>query len=146
MIRLLLARGAAGVPPPRPVEFGPGFALPRSPNAHLLAPPGVALPAHGRFGPWPVAAERLWKVLQAVAAEQPRTFPLAAWPERRQAQWVARTRWLNFPDIVAAQVREMPAGAGLILYSRSLIGWSDLGVNAARLAAWRAAIERRLAE
>ncbi|MCS6931998.1 MAG: DUF1499 domain-containing protein [Acetobacteraceae bacterium] len=144
MIGLLLSRGADGVPAPAPVEFGPGFVLPRSPNAHLLAPPGLDLPAHGRFGPWPVAPARVWEALLEAAAEQPRTYPLAAWPERLQAQWVARTRLMNFPDIVVGQVTEGPAGSGLVLYSRSLLGWSDLGANAARLAAWRRAVEGRL--
>lgn len=144
MIGLLLSRGASGVPAPTPVEFGPGFRLLPSPNTHLLAPPGMDLPAHGRFGPWPTPRETMWSALQEAAAEQPRTFPLAAWPERLQAQWVARTRLMNFPDIVVGQVVEVPGGTGLVLYSRSLLGWSDLGANAARLAAWRAAVERRL--
>ena len=144
MIGLLLSRGASGVPAPAPVEFGPGFRLPPSPNTHLLAPPGMDLPAHGRFGPWAVPREAVWAALKQAAAEQPRTFPLAEWPERLQAQWVARTRLMNFPDIVVGQVVEAEGGAGLVLYSRSLLGWSDLGANAARLAAWRAAVERRL--
>jgi hypothetical protein len=144
MIGLLLARGAAGVPAPSPVAFDEGFALPPSPNTRLLAPPGAALPAHERFGPWPVPPGRLWQAVQEAAAAQPRTFPLASWPELRQAQWVARTRLMNFPDIVVAQVLAGEGTSGLVLYSRSLLGWSDLGANAARLTAWRAEIERRL--
>jgi uncharacterized protein (DUF1499 family) len=51
---------------------------------------------------------------------------------------------MNYPDLVNAEVIERPEGCGLFLYSRSLIGWSDLGVNAARVAAWRAAFEALL--
>jgi hypothetical protein len=149
MIRLLLARGAEGLPPPTPIAFDRGFGLPASPNACLLAPPGASLPAHGRIGPWPVSAERLWDVVQEVAAAEPRCVPLASWPARRQAQWVVRSRLMNYPDIVVAEVMAATGdGAGLshglVLYSRSLVGWSDLGVNAGRLARWRAEIERRL--
>lgn len=145
MIGMLLGLGAAGVPPPPPIAFDEGFALPPSPNTHLLAPPGAALPAHERFGPWPVPPERLWQVVHEVASAQPRTFALASWPELRQSQWVARTRLMNYPDIVVAQVVAGEGSGGLILYSRSLLGWSDLGANAARLAEWRAELERRLA-
>ena len=145
MIGMLLGRGAAGVPPPSPIAFDEGFRLPRSPNTHLLAPPGAPLPAHGRFGPWPAPPERLWQLVHEVAASQPRVFPLASWPDLRQAQWVARTRLMNYPDIVVAQVVAGEGSSGLILYSRSLLGWSDLGANAARLAEWRAEIKRRLA-
>ena len=145
MIGMLLGRGAAGVPPASPVAFDARFALPPSPNTRLLAPPGAALPAHGRIGPWPVGPDRLWQAVHEVAAAEPRTFPLGSWPELRQAQWVARSRLMNYPDIVVAQIVPEGAATGLILYSRSLVGWSDLGVNAARLEAWRAAIEQRLA-
>jgi hypothetical protein len=151
MIRLLLARGAEGLPSPTPIAFDQGFGLPPSPNTCLLAPAGASLPAHGRFGPWHVSAGRLWDMVQEVAAAEPRCFPLASWPDLRQAQWVVRSRLMNYPDIVVAQVMAMEAtgGAaalshGLVLYSRSLVGWSDLGVNAGRLARWRAGIERRL--
>jgi uncharacterized protein (DUF1499 family) len=57
---------------------------------------------------------------------------------RRQAQWVERTRLMNYPDIIAAEIRPAAAGAALLLYSRSLFGWSDLGVNRARMERWLA--------
>jgi uncharacterized protein (DUF1499 family) len=145
MIGLLLSRGAGGLQPARPVPFDAGFALPASPNTALLAPPGSPLPAHGRIGPWAVEPGRLWTVLAEVAAAQPRTFALASWPELLQAQWVARTPLMNYPDIIVGQVLPGDAGTGLVLYSRSLLGWSDLGANARRLAEWQAAIEQRLA-
>lgn len=55
--------------------------------------------------------------------------------------WVARSLIFNFPDIIWAQVR--PAGAGnseLLLYSRSLYGRSDFGVNRRRVETWLAAV------
>jgi len=42
--------------------------------------------------------------------------------------------------IVAEAVAGPQGGSGLFLYSRSLIGWSDLGVNRARIDRWLAAL------
>jgi uncharacterized protein (DUF1499 family) len=58
---------------------------------------------------------------------------------------VERSAVFNFPDVVAAEVVEDgPVGAGLFLYSRSLFGWSDLGVNRRRVQAWVEAFDAAL--
>ena len=62
----------------------------------------------------------------------------------RQAQWVARSALMNYPDIIVAEVVPGPEGAGLFLYSRSLFGWSDMGVNRKRVEAWLAALDAAL--
>jgi len=143
MIRLLLSRGAQGVPPPAPVDFAT-LTLPRSPNACLLTP--TAAPGAGQLhrDPFPDGPAEVMAAIRATAAAQPRTFPLADFPDRHQAQWLVRSRLMNFPDIVVAEVAPIAGGTGLWLYSRSLIGWSDLGVNRARVLAWLAGIEARL--
>lgn len=143
MIGLLFSRGAAGVPPPLPVDFAT-LALPPSPNTCLLTPstaPGVG---HLHRDPFPVSTDDAFAAIRATAAAQPRTFPLAEYPGRRQAQWVARTRLMNYPDIVVAEVAPAGDGTGLWLYSRSLLGWSDLGANRARVMAWLGEFEARL--
>ena len=73
-----------------------------------------------------------------------RTTPIGEWPDRRQAQWVERSALANFPDIIAAELHAAPGGAGLFLYSRSLFGWSDFGVNRRRVERWLAAFEAAL--
>jgi uncharacterized protein (DUF1499 family) len=84
-------------------------------------------------------------VLRRFGQRFPRTHRLAEWPERRQAQWVERSPRLNFPDVIAAELAEGPGGAaGLFLYSRSLFGWSDLGVNRRRVQAWIEAFDAAL--
>jgi len=142
--RALLGRGAHGLPAPRPLAFDAGFQLPPSPNTALAAPPGSPLPAHRRVAPYRASPAALFAALHRVAARRPRCTLLGEWPEQGQAQWVERTRWANFPDIIVAQVSPDPAGAALVLYSRSLFGWSDLGVNGRRLAAWLAALDAEL--
>jgi len=143
VLDLILGRGPRGLPAPQPVEF-PALRLPTSPNAHLAAPPGATNERHETVPLLPVSADAAWGVLRGLGDGMERVWKTAEWPELRQAQWVARTRWANFPDIVAGQVVEMPGGAGLFLYSRSLIGHSDFGVNARRIAAWRAAFDAAL--
>jgi len=138
----LFHRGAGGLPPPEPVEFAT-LVLPESPNTCLGAPAGFP-GAHLTLPPLPADAATAWAALHAVAAGQPRTTLLAEWPERHQAQWVVRSALANFPDIIAAEITAGPAGTGLFLYSRSLFGWSDFGVNRRRVEAWAAALDARL--
>jgi uncharacterized protein (DUF1499 family) len=144
MLRMMLGRGTGGMAPAVPVDFAT-LRLPASPNAHLAAPPGATNERHETIPLLPVAPEVAWQALRGLAAGMERVWKHGEWPERRQAQWVARSRWMNYPDLIDGQVVELPGGSGLFLYSRSLIGYSDLGVNKARIAAWRAAFDRALA-
>lgn len=139
----LFARGAGGLPPPEPVDFA-SLVLPRSPNACLAAPAGAHPGAQITTPPLPADAATAWPILRRLGGQFPRTFRFGEWPERRQAQWVVRSALFRFPDIVAAELVPGVAGAGLFLYSRSLFGWSDLGVNRRRVEAWLAALEAAL--
>jgi uncharacterized protein (DUF1499 family) len=143
MIGMLFSRGAAGVPAPAPVDFAT-LALPASPNTCLLTPTSAPGAGHLQRDPFPVTVDAAFDAIRAVAAGQPRTFALADYGDRRQAQWVARTRLMNYPDIVVAEVAPTGGGAGLWLYSRSLVGYSDLGANRARVMEWLADFENRL--
>lgn len=143
MIGLLFSRGADGVPPPAPVDFAT-LVLPASPNTCLLTPATAPGRGHLHRDPFPVTPQAAFAAIHAVAAAEPRCFPLAAYPDRLQAQWVVRSRLMNFPDIVVAEVAPSGDGTGLWLYSRSLLGRSDFGVNQARVLAWLAAFEDRL--
>ncbi len=53
-------------------------------------------------------------------------------------RYVARTAILRFPDTIDAEAIPGDGGTRLRLYSRSLLGKSDLGANAERLEGWRA--------
>jgi uncharacterized protein (DUF1499 family) len=134
--------GGGGLPPAEPLDFAT-LERPSSPNTCLGAPPGfpradLALP------PLPADGETAWRALLALGDRFPRTTRLAAWPEQQQAQWVVRSAVLNFPDIMVAEVTGGPAGSGLFLYSRSLFGYSDFGVNRRRVEAWAAALHAAL--
>jgi len=135
------ASGAGGLPTPTLLDMS-HLQRPASPNTALAAPAGTDPAADIVTPVFPVLPSRLYEAVIAVAAEQPRTFLAAAYPAERQAHFVARSAWFNFPDLITAQIGEAGRETStLVLYSRSVYGYSDLGVNRQRLNAWLAAIE-----
>jgi uncharacterized protein (DUF1499 family) len=134
----LFSRGAGGLPPAEPLDFA-ALVLPASPNACLGAPAGFPQ-AHLVLPPLPADADTAWAALRGLGERFPRTTKLGEWPEQRQAQWVVRSAVLNFPDIVVGEITGGPAGSGVFLFSRSLFGYADFGVNRRRVEAWTAAL------
>ena len=135
------AVGAHGLPMPPLLDFA-HLQRPASPNTALAAPAGTD-PAPDIVTPtFPVPAARLYSEILAVAAAQPRTFLAAEYRAERQVHFVARSALFNFPDQVTAQVTGTgPDSSSLTLYSRSVYGHSDLGVNRQRLVTWLAAVQ-----
>ncbi|HEY2621221.1 MAG TPA: DUF1499 domain-containing protein [Acetobacteraceae bacterium] len=134
------AYGAGGLPAPALLDLA-HIQRPASPNTALAAPAGAA-PTPDIVTPvFPVPPSRLYDAVIAVAADQPRTFLAAAYPAERQAHFVARSAWFNFPDLITAQIGDQGSETStLVLYSRSVYGYSDLGVNRQRLSTWLAAV------
>lgn len=66
---------------------------------------------------------------------------LAGAPEDGQMTWIARSRIWGFPDYITARVEPIEDGSTLHILSRLRFGRSDLGVNAARVNRWLAALE-----
>ena len=142
-IASLFSSGAGGLPPAEPLDFA-ALRLPASPNTCLAAPAGAHPQAQVVTPPLPVDAGSAWPVLRALGDGMDRVARYGEFPARRQAQWVARSALMNYPDIIVAEVVPRQDGAGLFLYSRSLFGWSDMGVNRKRVEAWLAALEAAL--
>jgi uncharacterized protein (DUF1499 family) len=136
--------GALGLPHPALMDMS-HIQRPASPNTALAAPTGTE-PAPDIVTPrYPVPAPRLYADVLAVAAAQPRTFLAADDPTAGQVHYVVRSALFNFPDLVTAQITAAgPDNSSLVLYSRSVYGYSDLGVNRARVTAWLAALDRTL--
>lgn len=112
-------------------------------NDALIAPadlcPGLARDAEPPV--FPVSAERLLAVIDQVALTEPGVARLPSPAD--QPRYLARTRLLRFPDLVEVRViARGRAASTLALYSRSLVGRKDFGVNRARLRRWLAAIAR----
>lgn len=135
---------ADGLPTP-PVMDVAHIVRPSSPNTALAAPQGFPPTPDIVTPPYKLPANRLFALIQDVAASQPRTYPAALYAEQLQVHYVARSAVFNFPDLIMVQVREDGADhSDLIIYSRSVYGESDLGVNRKRVESWIAALQTKL--
>lgn len=79
--------------------------------------------------------------LTRIALAEPGTKELDRGQRDRTARFVQYSRLMRFPDTIDVAV--FPAGdkATLAIYSRSLIGAKDFGVNRARVRRWLAALD-----
>lgn len=134
--------GAGGLAVPGPMAMQ-AIVRPASPNVALAAPAGFTPAPDIVTRPYDVAPEVLFAAVERVALAQPRTYAQARFADIRQAHFVARSALMNYPDLITVAVA---ADGGLILWSRSVYGWGDMGVNRARLAAWLAALDAELAK
>ena len=129
-----------GLPTP-PLTGTAQIVRPASPNTALAAPEGFNPPPDIVTPPFSMPADRMFALIQVVAQGQPRTYQAALYPDQFQAHYVVRSALFNFPDLVMVQVETNgPDRSGLIVYSRSVYGRSDLDVNRKRIEAWLATL------
>ena len=115
---------------------------PASPNAHVLRDGDGAdgPPAFLTAPPGSVA-----RALQAAVDAEPRVTRLAGAPSDGHVTYVQRSRLMGFPDAVSIRLDAAEGGGTRVtVFSRSRFGYSDAGVNAARVARWMAALEAAL--
>ena len=76
----------------------------------------------------------------AVALAHPRTTRLSGAPEEGRITYISRSALWGFPDYTT--VAAVPDGTAttLVIHARARFGRSDLGVNAARVGGWLAAL------
>ncbi len=136
--------GAAGVPPPPP-DLLSHLERPASPHSALAAPADFRPKPDIVLAPYAVPAGRLAGELREIALAAPRVYQLSASPDGLAMQFVARSKVANFPDLIVARISPLGEGdSSLVLYSYSLYGHSDFGVNEKRLREWIAALDQRL--
>jgi uncharacterized protein (DUF1499 family) len=135
---------AEGLPTP-PVMDISHIVRPARPNTALAAPAGFS-PAPDIVTPaYHLPPGTLFALARAVATGQPNTFQAALYPDQLQAHYVARSGVFNFPDLITVQVRqETPETSDLIIWSRSVYGETDFGVNRKRIQAWVGALDTKL--
>ena len=114
-----------------------------TPNDALVAPASHSPNARPDWEPklYALRPDELLARLRRVALAEPDTRELPGDPPRA-ARFLQHTRLMRFPDTIDAEV--LPVGENqstLALYSRSLIGRKDFGVNRARLTRWLAALD-----
>lgn len=74
---------------------------------------------------------------EAARKHSPRIQRVDDGSEPTRARYITRSNLMRYPDTAWLQTVKMPDGsAGIIAYSRSQLGYSDLGANKARLEMW----------
>ncbi|MEM9058876.1 MAG: DUF1499 domain-containing protein [Pseudomonadota bacterium] len=58
--------------------------------------------------------------------------------DEMHATYVQRSMVLGYPDYISVRAVEVEGGSALVIYSRSRFGYSDMGVNKARIDRWLA--------
>ena len=115
-----------------------------TPNDALVCPadhcPNAKPDAEAKI--YSTAPAELLARLRRIALGEPDTTELYCGPDcDRMARILQHTRLMRFPDTIDIAV--LPVGdnqSTLAIYSRSLIGRSDLGVNRARIERWLATL------
>jgi uncharacterized protein (DUF1499 family) len=115
-------------------------------NQYLLCPEGMcSTETDGTAPVFDVPADQLQVAWDEMVAEQPRTQVLRRDLSNMEVDYVQRSRLFRFPDIIT--VRFIPvddAHATLAIYSRSVYGKGDMGVNHARVDSWLAKLKARV--
>ena len=103
-----------------------------------MCPPGRcgAIP-HADSPVLDVSVEQLRDHWREVLAVQPRVELLAEDEEGQQFDYVQRSVRFRFPDLITVRfISVSPSQSTLAIYSRSVYGKSDLGVNRERIEGW----------
>ena len=132
--------GVEGITMPPPIDMA-HLERPGSPNTALAAPdgftpkPDILTPVYDR------PADDLYAAVIEVARRQEQTYLLKRYDDRRQVHFVARVSVFGFPDLITVQVTEDGAARSrLVIWSHSVYGYSDFGVNRKRVAQWLVAL------
>ena len=114
------------------------LALSKKPNQYLVCPPGLCTAAaHAESPIFDLGMAELRARWLAWAAGQDGLVPLGTQPDGRQMDFVERSLIMGFPDVIT--VRFIPVAGGkssVAIYSRSVYGYSDFGVNRDRIQRW----------
>jgi len=118
---------------------------PDSPNNYLICARNLC-PGADEDGPMvDLPPEKVLVAALKVAAAETDTSPAEVSAGMAQIVFIQRTPWLRFPDIVRIQAISSVSGkTGVALYSQSVYGRYDFGVNKARARRWMAAIKAEL--
>ena len=118
------------------VEFEQ-LVLSNKPNQYLVCPRGYCSEAKGAEATeFDVPVEQLRKEWEGLIASEPRVEVLAKHGDM-QVDYVQRSARFRFPDIITVRFVELSASRStLAIYSRSVYGHSDFGVNKRRVEGW----------
>ncbi len=112
------------------------------PHSYRVAPPALTQ----EFVDFPAPVYTANPTLMAKAFDdfvlrQPKTIRIAGSVEEGWMTYVQRSERLNFPDYISVKFIDLNGGRSTVaIYSRSRFGYSDMGVNAARVNGWLASL------
>jgi hypothetical protein len=136
------ANGIDGLPAPRLMDMT-HIERPTTPNTFLAGPAGMRPEPDAIIRARPTPASLLYEMAHRVFSGEPHTYIAAEFPDHLQVHYVVRSALLNFPDLVSVQINaEGPDTSTLVIWSRSVYGRSDFGVNRARVETWLAALQQ----
>jgi uncharacterized protein (DUF1499 family) len=118
-----------------------------TPNDALVCPASHCPNAKPDAEPkiYSLAPAELLAKLKRIALAEPDTSELSCGADcDRTARILQHTRLMRFPDTIDIEVLPLANNQStLSIYSRSLVGRSDFGVNRARIERWLAALDVR---
>lgn len=129
-----------------PAKFD-NLVRPDKPNQFLVCPDGYCkLTVPDRVSKaYPVAPDILLSAFRETVVGM-KTVRVINNPEPDDFRFVDRTSFFKFPDTVSVDVVPSEKGTSMLaVFSRSQIGYSDLGVNEKRVERLLKALEQRLA-
>jgi uncharacterized protein (DUF1499 family) len=112
------------------------------PNDFLMCPKDLCADADAQAPVFPLSADELRAALHASLQNEPH---LTRMDETTSAErYVQKTALMRFPDTISVRFIALSATTSTIaIYSRSRLGYSDLGVNKARVERWVAALSEQ---
>lgn len=144
LMTLLAACGLGAAPQAERLALDPAT-LERTgrPNDFLVCPESVCASTSDRVAPIldlaPADQLRLW---EEVMTTSPRTRVLAIDDDQLTIHAEQQTRLMRFVDTIVVRVIPLEEGrSSFAAYSRAELGYSDMGVNRARLEDWIAKLE-----
>lgn len=121
--------------------------LKSSPNQHLVAPEGLCRNAtpHQAAKRYDVPVADLTRAFLDMIADQPRVERLEMDESLGQYEFVQRSRFFRFPDVITIRFLPLEVDTStLAIYSRSKVGYGDFGVNRRRVEMWLEQMEKQL--
>lgn len=122
---------------------------PSSPNWHFAGPQGLRDDIAGTIVPnFGLAAQELRASFREIVLGQPRTLCLYSANSSEESDvYEQKSMLFGFKDIIqvwSLQVDETPVSSSLVVFSRSVTGYHDFGVNRRRVRAWLSNLSRAL--
>ncbi len=121
---------------------------PNTPNYYLVCPKDLCLnKRHATAPSFEASLTCLKQAWENVMQKQPRLYQVHQSPKLNQEIYIQLTRFWHFPDTVYIQFLPIDdTHSTLAIYSHANFGYSDFGVNQARVKAWIMTLEQEMAK